>query len=117
MELSKTIHYISVGCAPIDQDHEEFISLLDKLDKADNADFRVLFQELYRHTEEHFERENRLMRQTSFPAETEHVGEHMRVLGEIRQFKSRVDKGLIAFGRAFVKERLPSWFQLHISTM
>ena len=57
------------------------------------------------------------MQQLAYPAESEHIGEHLRVLGEFKQFKTRVDKGLIAFGRAFVKDRLPSWFQLHVSTM
>lgn len=77
----------------------------------------MLFEELYAHTQKHFEREKQLMQQSAFPAETEHNGEHQRVLGEFKQFKTRVDKGLITFGRAFVTERLPSWFQLHVSTM
>jgi hemerythrin len=76
-----------------------------------------LFQQLYEHTEQHFDRENKLMAEFDFPAETEHKGEHQRVLGEFKQFKTRVDKGLITFGRSFVKERLPQWFQLHLLTM
>ncbi len=101
----------------IDNDHDEFISLLNKLDAADNAAFPALFQQLYEQTEQHFERENQLMKQFSYPGETEHKGEHQRVLGELKQFKSRVDKGLIAFGRSFVKDRLPQWFGLHVMTM
>jgi hemerythrin len=101
----------------IDNDHDEFIKLLTQLDSASKADFPALFQQLYEHTEHHFERENQLMSQLSFPAEGEHKGEHLRVLGEFRQFKSRVDKGLITFGRAFVKDRLPEWFRLHVTTM
>jgi hemerythrin len=117
MGLADTIQLTKVGYQPIDHDHQEFVSLLDKLDSASNADFPALFQALYRHTEQHFEMENRLMQQTGFPAEGEHGGEHRRVLGEFKQFQTRVDKGLIAFGRSFVKERLPAWFQLHIATM
>ena len=101
----------------IDNDHGEFITLLNQLDSASNADFPALFQQLYEHTEQHFNRENQLMKQVAFPAETEHKGEHQRVLGEFKQFKTRVDKGLITFGRSFVKERLPQWFQLHALTM
>lgn len=108
---------IRVGYEPIDQDHEEFLNLLDKLKNAGNADFQMLFEELHTHTQKHFEREKQLMQQSKFPAETEHNSEHQRVLGEFKQFKTRVDKGLITFGRAFVTERLPSWFQLHVSTM
>lgn len=114
---TKTITAISVGYQPIDQEHTEFIDLLDKLGGSSNADFPALFQELYQHTEAHFERENQLMQQSAFPATSEHIGEHLRVLGEFKQFKTRVDKGMISFARAFVKERLPAWFDLHVTTM
>jgi len=117
MDVANPIEPIRVGHPVIDHDHDEFIGLLARLNVAGNAEFPALFDELYRHTEQHFEREKQLMSQCGFPAEQEHVGEHVRVLGEIKQFKTRVDKGLIPFGRAFVKERLPSWFQLHVSTM
>lgn len=101
----------------IDSDHQAFISLLNQLDVADNAEFPALFQHLFEHTEQHFGMENQLMRDSRFPAEAEHAGEHQRVLGEFKQFKSRVDKGMLAFGRSFVRERLPQWFQLHAATM
>ncbi len=114
--IEKTGTHI-VGYDLIDNDHDEFISLLNKLEAAVNTDFPALFQQLYEHTEQHFDRENQLMKQFSFPGETEHKGEHQRVLGEFKQFKSRVDKGLIAFGRSFVKDRLPQWFGLHVTTM
>ncbi len=107
----------SVGYDPIDNDHDEFIDLLNKLDTADNAGFPALFRQLYEQTEQHFERENQLMKQSSYPGESEHKSEHQRVLGEFKQFKTRVDKGLIAFGRSFVKDRLPQWFGLHVTTM
>ena len=108
---------IKVGYAPIDQDHQAFVDLLNQLASADNKTFPALFQQLFEHTERHFELENQLMEHFSFPAITEHKGEHLRVLGEFKQFKKRVDKGLIAFGRSFVNERLPQWFTLHASTM
>ena len=107
----------TVGYELIDNDHDEFITLVNKLDTAGNADFPALFQQLYEHTEQHFERENQLMQQFAFPAESEHKGEHQRVLGEFKQFKTRIDKGMIAFGRSFVRERLPQWFGLHVATM
>ncbi|WP_051961938.1 bacteriohemerythrin [Methylobacter sp. BBA5.1] len=109
--------FILVGHDPIDYDHDEFVMLLSRLNTADNNDFPALFQELFEHTEQHFERENRLMEQSAFPAQTEHKGEHLRVLGEFKQFKKRVDKGMIAFGRSFARERLPQWFELHVTTM
>ncbi|WNV03349.1 hemerythrin family protein [Candidatus Methylospira mobilis] len=106
-----------LGHDAIDNDHAEFIALLRRLNAATNADFPALFQQLYEHSERHFERENQLMQQYAYPAETEHKSEHQRILGEFSQFKTRVDKGLITFGRSFVKERLPQWFELHVVTM
>ena len=117
MALIEKTDVLTVGYDQIDNDHDEFINLLNELDSAGNANFPVLFQQLYEQTEQHFERENQLMKQFSYPGETEHKGEHQRVLGEFKQFKSRVDKGLIAFGRSFVKDRLPKWFGLHVTTM
>ncbi|MCF7965641.1 MAG: hemerythrin domain-containing protein [Methylobacter tundripaludum] len=117
MTLIEKTGALIVGYDLIDNDHDEFIGLLNKLDAADNANFPALFQQLYEQSERHFERENALMKQFSYPGETEHKGEHQRVLGEFKQFKSRVDKGLIAFGRSFVKDRLPQWFGLHVATM
>ncbi|HEY8096797.1 MAG TPA: hemerythrin domain-containing protein [Methylobacter sp.] len=117
MALIETTEVLTVGYGQIDNDHDEFISLINELDAADNMAFPALFQQLYEQTEQHFERENQLMKQFSYLGETEHKGEHQRVLGEFKQFKSRVDKGLIAFGRSFVKDRLPQWFGLHVTTM
>ena len=40
-----------------------------------------------------------------------------RVLGELSQIKKQVVKGLISFGRAYVREGLLDWFRLHAVTM
>ena len=117
MALIEKTDTLTVGYDLIDNDHDEFISLLNKLDAAGNAEFPALFQHLYEQTEQHFDRENQLMMQFAYPGEIEHKGEHQRVLGEFKQFKTRVDKGMIAFGRSFVRERLPQWFGLHVTTM
>ncbi|MDD5275300.1 MAG: hemerythrin domain-containing protein [Methylovulum sp.] len=117
MALLEKTEALTVAYGPIDKDHEEFINLLNALDTANNGDFPALFQQLYEHTEQHFERENQLMAQYAYPGVADHKGEHQRVLGEFKQFKSRVDKGLIVFGRSFVKERLPQWFGLHVTMM
>jgi hemerythrin-like metal-binding protein len=105
------------GYPAIDQDHEAFLSLLNRLETSGDGEFPTLFRELRQQTEQHFERENQLMQDYAFPALTEHKAEHQRVLGEFKQFQSRVDKGLVVFGRLFVTDRLPLWFKLHVATM
>ncbi len=117
MSLIDAASVATVGYRAIDSDHDEFVLLVNQLDAASNADFPLLFQQLLEHTERHFAMENQLMADYCFPAETEHKGEHFRLLGEFKQFKGFVDKGLIAFGRSFVRERLSPWFLLHAKTM
>lgn len=108
---------ISLNFAPIDEEHQTFVDLINKMNTSDNVLFATLYQQLLEHTEQHFEHENQLMEQYQFPAMTEHRGEHNRVLGEIKDFKKRVDRGLTPFAKAFVIERLVPWFNLHLPTM
>lgn len=114
--LAETGEFVT-GHPALDHDHDVFLTLLAQLAVAGNPEFPTLFQNLLRQTEQHFAQEEHLMQQHAFPAMAEHQGEHRRVLGEFHQFKPRIDKGLIAFGRPFVQERLPLWFKLHVATM
>lgn len=106
-----------LGLPEMDDTHREFIQLLNELDAADNAAFPALFDQLIGHTQLHFQQEDRLMTESQFPAYSEHHGEHQRILGELNIFKKRVDKGLISFGRNYVRDRLPEWFRLHAGSM
>jgi len=108
---------LQLGNAEIDNDHNNFAELVNRMLVADNPTFAVLFGELVEHTIEHFDRENQLMAEHGYPAQAEHRGEHSRVLGELAQFKKRVDAGRLTFGRAYVQEQLPRWFELHVTTM
>ncbi len=117
MTLIDKSSFAAIGHARIDADHEEFIALVNQLHTASNAEFPALFEQLQQHTTAHFERESQLMQQFAYPGAGEHNSEHQRVLHEFKQFKTQVDKGMLAFGRAFVRERLPQWFALHVSMM
>jgi hemerythrin-like metal-binding protein len=106
-----------LGLDIMDDTHREFVELVNAAAAASDGDFPALFNELITHTQQHFEREEQLMRDSSFPAYAEHRDDHQRVLGEMNQFKKRVDKGMLAFGRNYIKERMPEWFKLHAATM
>lgn len=101
----------------IDKDHSVFIDLVNQMQTANHTEFVNLFENLLTHTQSHFEYENQLMEQYQFPAIAEHQGEHHRVLTELKRFKQRVDKGMIAMGRAYISELMPQWFVLHVTTM
>lgn len=108
---------LAVGVAFIDHDHEEFVTLLAAAVEASDADFPAAFATLGRHTREHFAREEALMDETGFFATAVHKGEHARALGEMDRFARHLERGNLAFVRAYVAERLPDWFLQHRSTM
>lgn len=107
----------TLGHAEMDETHREFVALVNALDGVADGEFRRRFTELCAHTAGHFAREEALMDETRFPSAAEHKDEHRKVLGEMEQFRRRVERGVLPLGRAYVRERLPEWFALHAATM
>jgi hemerythrin len=70
------------------------------------------------HTQEHFDRENRLMRKHGFPAYPMHRGEHDRVLLELealqQDWRQHRDTEVLA---VFLFRRWPDWFLSHVASM
>jgi hemerythrin len=106
-----------LGHAQMDMTHLEFMDLVNRLGLAGKPAFMMLFGDLLRHTQSHFDAEDRLMVESGFPALREHRDEHTRVIGELHRFASMLEKGSITMARAWVCERLPDWFNLHARTM
>lgn len=107
----------TLGVEEMDETHLEFIDLVNRMGNAGKQEFIELFRELIEHTEAHFAAENQRMEETGFPAIREHMGEHLRVLGEMSRIGKRVAAGSLMLGRAYVEEQLPGWFGLHAATM
>ena len=101
----------------MDKTHLQFIELVNRLGEADKTEFIELFDHLLIHTEAHFADETDLMKQFRFPAIREHMDEHLRILGELHRMGEQVRQGSLMFARAYVKEQLPTWFDLHAQTM
>ncbi|EKV28434.1 putative hemerythrin-like protein [Caenispirillum salinarum AK4] len=114
MQWTETLR---VGVGFIDADHEDFITLLNTAKDASDVEFPAAFQALAEHTRAHFAREEALMDATGFFATDIHKGEHARVLAEVGHFAEHLERGNIAFVRAYVAERLPDWFIQHRNTM
>lgn len=106
-----------LGVAAMDQTHRDFVDLASQLATADDSHFPALFNTLLDHTREHFAAEDARMRATRFAATGEHIGEHQRVLAELRGFNRSVQAGRMQFARAYVRQSLGEWFELHLSTM
>jgi hemerythrin-like metal-binding protein len=107
----------ALGVEEMDRTHIEFIALINRMEDAEGVEFASLFDEMLEHTRAHFDHENRLMMEHGFPAISEHRGEHDRVLGEMTRFSKSIHKGLVAFGRSYIRDSLPQWFPLHAATM
>ena len=101
----------------MDATHAEFIALLNRLDVIPNSGYSALFTQLIEHSRSHFDQEESRMLLCRFPATNEHTHEHRRVLGELVRIGKQVDKGLVSFGRMYVREGLTEWFRLHAATM
>lgn len=114
--INPTDPHYCLGVDSMDLTHREFIALVNHLGCADDAEFGGLFQQLLDHTEAHFNAENRLMEEVKFPPIQIHMGEHHRVLEQMRIIGKKVENGSIATGRTFVLT-IPQWFREHAATM
>jgi hemerythrin-like metal-binding protein len=107
----------TLGLAQMDKTHAEFVDLINRLGRAEKAEFVSLFPTLIEHTRAHFDAEQLMMESSRFPATGEHRSEHQRVMGELNRFGEKVAAGSTALGRAYIREQLPQWFELHTLTM
>jgi hemerythrin len=58
-----------------------------------------------------------MMEESGFAAISEHISDHQRVLGELTRFGKRIAAGSTAMARAYIREQLPQWFEIHLQTM
>lgn len=107
----------SLGVAEMDDAHRDFIEQVATLITANDTEFPALFQTLINHTREHFIAEGRLMRETNYRGLGMHEGEHHRILGELQQLNRSLKRGRLPLVRAYVREGLPEWFEMHLSMM
>ena len=77
-----------------------------------------IYHEWYEHTVDHFEGEEEMMRETSFPPYAMHKSEHDRVLMHMKTLFDtwRADREVKPL-KIYLIEELPLWLNNHISTM
>ena len=106
-----------LGIPAMDRAHLEFVDLVNRMDRATDANFAYLFSDLIHHTRAHFATEEVLMRTTNFPGSQPHRDEHARVLEEMERLGGRLRHGRLALARTYVSEQLPTWFERHAQLM
>lgn len=102
-----------IGQAEIDKQHQQLFGLVNAMMAADNLpSVRKLIMELYKHTREHFELEERLMRQHKFPDIDLHTSHHNQLLGRLNEVSQEVGKGQL--NKAGIEELMYDWALKHI---
>lgn len=106
------------GVREIDEQHKELTILTNRLclsltnRKNEPVIVECLFKMVVAFTEYHFATEHKLMRQHSYPDQSEHDTEHERLLEELRLFGSVMAEAESQFRIAYLRK----WLQDHILT-
>lgn len=102
-----------LGYGPMDKVHGEFDALLQRVAKVRAAEeWLPLLREMDAHLREHFEAEDRWMRETDFPPRDCHIDEHGAVLKSSGEVLALAEAGNVHSAPAFVAE-LARWFPGH----
>lgn len=102
----------------MDDTHREFIDLVNTINNCvDRSQLIDRYQQLIKHTQHHFQREEQVMLKTKYPAIGEHQSDHRRVLNELTGFQRSLHRGRTQLVKSFLNDRLPEWFKLHLATM
>ena len=118
--------HLCVGDTFIDNDHRYLIGLLNELHTAMGEGggpdaLGTVLNDLVRHTREHFEREENLMRSMHYAGYSEHLDAHHRLIKEVLQMQKNYMAGetkLTAELLQFLFERfLSDWLFDHIMTL
>jgi hemerythrin-like metal-binding protein len=105
-----------LGDARTDHTHQEFIDLVNATTAAPAEKKLAIYQELVRHTVEHFAQEERWMSACGIPSDFCHFGQHASVLQVMQEVERRALNGEIPYIGSMI-EALVEWFPMHASSM
>lgn len=105
-----------LGVPEMDEAHESFMSLLNRVADAPDSGFSEAFNALLVRIEHDFRSEELLMERIDYPGLRSHREQHARVLAALHQAVPAVASGELAIGRKAL-ELLPKWFVFHLATM
>ena len=98
--------------------HQEFVDIYNSLEDQTSHAYKNVIMKLFEQSKRHFREEETLMDKYNYPRTREHKDEHQKVLGEMEYFisKSNTKMGQMLI-KSYYKEKLPSWFDLHLISM
>lgn len=103
------------GYGPMDQEHREFVSVVNALQTCRDEHFPAHLEDFHAHALSHFGAEDRWMTESEYPKGDCHVAEHravMQSVQEVRDLFTQNASGALAVGRRLADE-LASWFPAH----
>ena len=102
-----------IGHAGVDAQHQYLFELTHALMAAEDVPtLRKTLMQLYKHTREHFELEEALMRQLNFPDTRTHTDSHNRLLTRLNVISEEVGQGQL--NKPAVDALMTDWALRHI---
>lgn len=105
------------GVPAMDRLHRQFLSDLNSLRAATDAEFGNRYAAFVANAERAFRQEEEWMDEIDFSTLHVHLEQHARVLGALHHVQSCVMNGDIRLGRDLAERLLPQWLAFHISTL
>ncbi len=103
-----------IGNAEIDKQHEYLFELTNKMTAVDSMTaLRPLIMLLFKHTREHFELEEALMRKHNMPDLDAHVDNHNKLLNRLSLLSMDVGKGHM--NKRAIAELMADWALNHVT--
>jgi hemerythrin len=108
----------TVGCAEIDQQHQQLFAMAGDLHKAmmerrGKEVLADLLKRLVAYTKYHFSTEERRMQESGYPHYMQHRTEHVKLTQQVIEFEEKVRKGEAAVSIEILKF-LSDWLTHHI---
>jgi hemerythrin len=119
MPLMTWTEKLSVGVGVLDDDHKRLVTMVNELYDAMQAGHgketlgRIL-DNLVQYTKVHFDREEKLFEQTSYPAAAPHRQEHAALTGQVLDVQRKYAAGANAALSIDVLRFLKTWLINHI---
>lgn len=102
-----------IGQTDIDEQHQRLFELTNTLSAAtDQSTVRKLLMQLYKHTREHFELEEALMRELNYPDSNAHISSHNSLLARLNDVSQDVGQGKV--DTAAIEKLMTDWALGHI---
>lgn len=108
---------VILGHPAIDTLHHEMTLLLETAIATPDSKLIIALTQLQLHSEHHFASEELLMTEQRFAGYNEHHHEHQQILAEFNSMINAVARGRYRLARAWLHERLPEWFHLHVANL